>query len=156
MSEQDVTLRFDDSGKEVRLPVLGPTVGPRVVDIRRLYRDTGHFTFDPGYLSTASCESKITYIDGEKGILLYRGYPIEQLAETSTFLEVCYLLLYGELPTQAEYDRFVREVEEVGETAPQSPFSVTGVPEPEEWLLLALAAAMLVWYIRTRRVGHLG
>jgi len=110
MSDQDVTLHFDDSGKEARLPVFSPTVGPRVIDIRRLYRDTGHFTFDPGYLSTASCESKITYIDGEKGTLLYRGYPIEQLAETSTFLEVCYLLLYGELPTQDEFAQFRSDI----------------------------------------------
>src|SRR3546814_8968246 len=82
----------------VELPVLTGTVGPDVIDVRSL-TSTGHFTFDPGFMSTASCESKITYIDGDKGILLHRGYPIEQLAEKSDYLETCYLLLNGELPT---------------------------------------------------------
>jgi citrate synthase len=102
--EQHVTLTLGD--KQYRLPVYSGTEGPDVIDIRKLYRDTGHFTFDPGYLSTASCESRITYIDGEAGILRYRGYPIEQLAENSSFLEVCYLLLYGELPTEDEFAAF--------------------------------------------------
>jgi citrate synthase len=93
-------------GKTVELPVLKGSVGPDVVDIRKLYGETDAFTFDPGFTSTASCESSITYIDGDKGILLYRGYPIEQLAEHSTFLEVCYLLLNGELPTASELDEF--------------------------------------------------
>ena len=75
-----------------------------MIDINSLYQDTGCFTYDPGFTSTASCESKITFIDGDKGILLYRGYPIDQLAEHGTFLETCYLLLYGELPTAAQYD----------------------------------------------------
>ena len=75
------------------------TIGPSVADIRNLYAETGMFTFDPGFTSTACCESKITYIDGDAGVLLYRGYPIEQLAEHGDFLETCYLLLYGELPT---------------------------------------------------------
>jgi len=110
MSEQDVTLILDDQGREVRLPVYSPTVGPRVVDIRKLYRDTGMFTFDPGYLSTASCESRITYIDGDQGVLLYRGYPIEQLAENSSFLEVCHLLLYGELPDADGFERFRTDI----------------------------------------------
>src|SRR5207244_8530789 len=83
-------------------PVLEGSVGPAVADIRKLYGQTGMFTYDPGFTSTASCESKITYIDGEEGILLYRGYPIEQLAEHGDFLETCYLLLYGELPTAAQ------------------------------------------------------
>ena len=80
------------------IPVLPGTVGPEVVDIRKFYADTGRFTYDPGFTSTASCQSAITYIDGEKGILLHRGYPIDQLAEQSTFMEVAYLLLHGELP----------------------------------------------------------
>ena len=86
--------------------MLDGTVGPEVVDIRKLYGETGMFTYDPGFTSTASCESAITYIDGEKGILLHRGYPIDQLAEQSTFMEVAYLLLHGELPTQDELDDF--------------------------------------------------
>src|SRR6187431_1843173 len=75
------------------------TIGPSVIDIGKLYGQTGMFTYDPGFTSTGSCESKITYIDGDEGVLLYRGYPIEQLAENGDFLETCYLLLYGELPT---------------------------------------------------------
>ena len=83
--------------------MLKGTTGPDVVDVRKLYGDADVFTFDPGFTSTASCESKITYIDGDAGVLLHRGYPIEQLAENSTFLEVCYLLLNGELPTATEF-----------------------------------------------------
>lgn len=97
-------------GKEdLQLPILKGTLGPDVIDIAGLGKlDT--FTFDPGFRATASCESKITYIDGEKGILLHRGYPIEQLAEHSNFLEVCFLLLYGELPTQRQSDDFTKKV----------------------------------------------
>jgi citrate synthase len=98
------------SDKKQDLNVLSGTIGPDTVDISSLYRDTGLFTYDPGYTSTASCESKITYIDGEKGILLYRGYPIDQLAEKGDFLETCYLLLYGELPTQTQKTEFDRRV----------------------------------------------
>jgi citrate synthase len=87
-------------------PVYGGTIGPDVIDIRALYAKTGMFTYDPGFLSTASCASKITYIDGDKGVLLYRGYPIEQLAVSCDFLEVCYLLLNGELPTAGEKHQF--------------------------------------------------
>ncbi|MDP2618804.1 MAG: citrate/2-methylcitrate synthase, partial [Hyphomicrobiales bacterium] len=96
--------------KKLDLNVVSGTIGPDVVDISSLYRETGKFTYDPGYTSTASCESKITYIDGEKGILLYRGYPIDQLAEKGDFLETCYLLLYGELPTQTQKIEFDRRV----------------------------------------------
>src|SRR5213082_3229736 len=94
-------------GGKFDFPVLDGTVGPQVIDIRKLYGETGMFTYDPGFTSTASCESAITYIDGEKGILLHRGYPIEQLAEKSTFMEVAYLLLNGELPDRKELDEFV-------------------------------------------------
>src|SRR5947209_16240596 len=85
-----------------QFPVLDGSVGPEVVDIRKFYAETGMFTYDPGFTSTASCKSAITYIDGEKGILLHRGYPIDQLAENSTFMEVAYLLINGELPTKTE------------------------------------------------------
>src|ERR1700759_914994 len=88
------------------LQVIKGTTGPDVIDVRKLYDDSGVFTFDPGFTSTASCESKITYIDGDAGVLLHRGYPIEQLAKNSSFLEVCYLLLHGELPTAAEFTDF--------------------------------------------------
>ncbi len=92
--------------KDISLPVLKGSVGPDVVDIRKLYAESDLFTYDPGFTSTASCESQITYIDGDKGVLLYRGYPIDQLAEQSSFLEVCYLLLNGELPTAPQYKDF--------------------------------------------------
>ncbi|UOK70036.1 citrate synthase [Ancylobacter polymorphus] len=96
---KSATLTIGDESWE--LPILNGTIGPDVIDIAKLYAQTGKFTYDPGFTSTASCESQITYIDGDEGILLYRGYPIEQLAE-SDFLETCYLLLYGELPTAAQ------------------------------------------------------
>ncbi|MPT21524.1 MAG: citrate (Si)-synthase [Starkeya sp.] len=96
---KSATLTIGDESWE--LPILNGTIGPNVMDIAKLYAQTGKFTYDPGFTSTASCESQITYIDGDEGILLYRGYPIEQLAE-SDFLETCYLLLYGELPTAAQ------------------------------------------------------
>ncbi|MBY0338878.1 MAG: citrate (Si)-synthase [Acetobacteraceae bacterium] len=105
-----VTVTVDGSNKSARLPLMGGSLGPQVLDIRKLYSELGVFTFDPGYGSTASCESKITYIDGDAGILMYRGYPIEQLAEQSDFIEVCYLLMYGELPTAAELEKFRKGV----------------------------------------------
>ncbi len=102
------TLSF--GGKTLELPMMSPVSGPDVIDIRKLYAEADVFTFDPGFTSTASCESEITFIDGFKGELLYRGYPIDQLAEKSHFLEVCYLLLYGELPTALEIDDFESRV----------------------------------------------
>src|SRR5437867_12947693 len=92
--------------KSIELPAYSGTEGPNVLDIRKLYSDAGVFTYDPGYTSTASCESDITFIDGDRGILLYRGYSIDALAEHSNFLEVCYLLLYGNLPNKKEMDAF--------------------------------------------------
>ena len=94
------------AGKQVDMPVRSGTIGPDVIDVGKLYANTGCFTYDPGFTSTANCSSKITYIDGDAGVLLYRGYPIDQLAEQSNFLEVCYLLLHGELPTKSQYDQF--------------------------------------------------
>ena len=104
MTDKTVTLGTP-AGEKI-LPVLEGSVGPDVVDIRKLYAETGMFTYDPGFTSTASCQSAITYIDGEKGILLHRGYPIDQLAEKSTFMEVSYLLLHGELPKKEELEKF--------------------------------------------------
>ncbi len=98
------------AGKQYELPVFGGTEGPNVLDIRHLYSDADVFTYDPGFTSTGSCESQITFIDGDKGVLLYRGYPIDQLAAHSNFLEVCYLLLYGALPSKAEMETFDRTV----------------------------------------------
>jgi citrate synthase len=100
----------DQSGRSLELPVLEGSVGPTVIDIRKLYAETGQFTYDPGFTSTASCSSKITFIDGEEGVLLHRGYSIEDLATKSDFLEVAYLILFGELPTASERAKFVNGV----------------------------------------------
>ena len=105
MSQLDqITLNAGD--KTVAMPVLHPTLGQPCIDIARLPKETGCFTYDPGFGATASCKSAITYIDGDEGVLLYRGYPIEQLAEKSNFLEVAYLLMNGELPTAGEFGKF--------------------------------------------------
>ena len=101
-----VTLTDNQTGKCFEFDLIKGSVGPKVIDIRELYEQTGFFTYDPGFTSTASCESKITYIDGNKGILLYDGYSIEELAERSTFLEVCYLLLYSALPNKRNLAEF--------------------------------------------------
>ena len=104
MADDQATLAL--AGKDTGFPVRHGSVGPDVIDIRKLYGQTGAFTYDPGFTSTAACESAITYIDGDQGILLHRGYPIDQLAEKSTFMEVAYLLLNGELPRQEELEKF--------------------------------------------------
>jgi citrate synthase len=101
-----VTMTLDGSNKSSTLPLVEGSIGPAVADIRKIYGDLGIFTYDPGYGATASCESKITYIDGDVGVLLYRGYPIEQLAEHSHFLEVAYLIMHGELPTAGQLEEF--------------------------------------------------
>lgn len=106
MSEDTVTVIDNASGRRIDLPLMKATQGPAAIDIGRFYRELGYFTYDPGFLSTASCQSSLTFIDGEQGVLQYRGYPIEQLAEKSNFLEVAYLMLYGRLPTRTELDGF--------------------------------------------------
>ena len=109
-NKKTFTLTDDSSGEQIELPVMEGTVGPRVIDVRRLYAETGCFTYDPGYTSTGSCESRITYIDGEEGVLLYRGYPIQELATNCDYPEVCYLLLYGDLPTQKQQSKFEHDI----------------------------------------------
>ncbi len=109
-SDVKATLSFSDGSPSVDFPLYKGTVGPDVIDIRTLYGKTGKFTYDPGFMSTAACNSSITYIDGDKGELLYRGYPIEQLAVKCDFLETCYLLLNGELPNATQKDTFVNTV----------------------------------------------
>ena len=110
MAETTKTATLTLDGKTYELPVMSPSAGPDVLDIRKLYGQADVFTYDPGFTSTASCESAITFIDGDKGELLYRGYPIDQLAEKSNYLEVCYLLLHGELPDKATLDDFIYRV----------------------------------------------
>jgi citrate synthase len=109
-SDVKATLSFSDGSPSMDMPIYKGTVGPDVIDIRKLYGQTGKFTYDPGFLSTASCNSTITYIDGDKGELLYRGYPIEQLAVNCDYLETCYLLLYGELPNPSQKSDFEARV----------------------------------------------
>ena len=106
MSKDSVTIIDNLSGRQIELPLKRGTHGPAAIDIGRFYRELGYFTYDPGFLSTASCQSKLTFIDGDKGILLYGGYPIEQLAEKSSFLEVAYLMLYGKLPAPEQLNNF--------------------------------------------------
>ncbi len=110
VSDTKATLSFSDGSPSLELPIYKGSVGPDVIDIRKLYATTGKFTYDPGFMSTAACNSSITYIDGDKGELLYRGYPSEQLAVHADFLETCYLLLNGELPNAAERQEFVHTV----------------------------------------------
>jgi citrate synthase len=110
MSNNTVTITDNRTGKKVDLDILDPTMGSSTIDIRKLHKELGLFTYDPGFQATASCKSDITYIDGDKGVLLYRGYPIEQLAEKSGYLETSYLLIYGHLPTPDEYFTFVRTI----------------------------------------------
>ena len=105
-----VTLIDNQSGKKYDMPVLSGAIGPQVIDVRKLYGDTGFFTYDPGYTSTGACKSKITYIDGDAGVLLHRGYPIEELAEKSDFMEVAYLILKGDLPNAADKKKFERDI----------------------------------------------
>ena len=106
MAKNTVTITDNRTGKQIELPVRQATEGPDAVDIGRFFRELGYFTYDPGFVSTASCHSKLTYLDGDQGELMYRGYPIEQLAEHSSFLEVAYLMLYGELPDHEQLKEF--------------------------------------------------
>ena len=108
---QDAYRLISPDGKEIELPIHRGTTGPDVIDVARLYREHGVFTYDPGFVATGSCKSDITFIDGEEGVLMYRGYPVEQLAKHSNFIEVCYLLLHGSLPTKSEpaaFDHTIR------------------------------------------------
>lgn len=113
MTESDqktFTLTNDQTGENWKLPVLEGTCGPSVVDVRKLYAETGHFTFDPSFTSTGSCKSRLTFIDGDEGILMHRGYDIKDLAVKSTFMEVAYLLLYGDLPTTPQLNQFIHNI----------------------------------------------
>ncbi len=142
MTDRKVTLQLDDGSAPIELPVLEPTVGNPVIDIASLTR-YGYFTYDPGFVSTAACESAITYIDGEAGVLLHRGYPIDQLAEQSDHLELCYLLLYGELPNQAQKDDFTRSIRGKAAVDPRLGKLFEGFPRsahPMSMLTSAVAA----------------
>jgi len=146
-SSGKVVLTYGE-GKTVEFPLMRGTVGPDVIDIRSLYGKTGMFTYDPGFLSTASCQSSITYIDGDKGELLYRGYPIEQLAAHCDFLETCYLLLNGELPTPAQKKTFVTTVTQHTMVHEQMQFFLRGFRRDAHPMavLTGLVGAMSAFY----------
>jgi len=110
MAKSTATLTDNETGKSFEFPIIHGTIGPRLVDIRKMYGASGMFTYDPGFTSTGSCGSKITYIDGDEGVLLYRGYNIAELAEQSDFMECCYLLMNGELPNKAQKEKFSRDI----------------------------------------------
>ncbi|MEM8784573.1 MAG: citrate/2-methylcitrate synthase, partial [Pseudomonadota bacterium] len=110
MTRTTRTVTLTDGGETIDLSVYSGSVGPEVIDVRPLYGKLGMFTYDPGFASTASCESRITYIDGNEGVLEYRGYPIQQLAEQSDFLEVAYLLIHGDLPDKGELETFTTSI----------------------------------------------
>ncbi|HET7262073.1 MAG TPA: citrate synthase [Casimicrobiaceae bacterium] len=148
MSDRTANLKFSDETTPVTFPVLSGTVGPAVVDIRSLYGKTGRFTYDPGFLSTASCSSAITFIDGDKGELLYRGYPIDELALNCDFLEVCHLLLYGELPNAAQREDFDGRVTKHTMVNEQMQFFLRGFRRDAHPMavLTGLVAAMSAFY----------
>ncbi|MCE2971074.1 MAG: citrate synthase [Burkholderiales bacterium] len=147
-SEHKATLSFTDGTAPLDLPILKGTVGPDVIDIRQLYAKTGKFTYDSGFMSTAACNSTITYIDGDKGELLYRGYPIEQLAVQSDFLEVCHLILFGDLPNADQKKDFVARVTKHTMVHEQMQFFLRGFRRDAHpmSILMGLVAAMSAFY----------
>jgi citrate synthase len=121
-------LFIDGNDKPIELPIIEASIGTPVIDVTKLYEESGMFTYDPGFMSTASCNSSITYIDGDEGVLLHRGYSIEDLAESSDFIEVCYLLLYGELPTAKEKEEFLAKIRQHTMIHEQLQFLFRGFP----------------------------
>jgi citrate synthase len=148
LSDKKATLSFSDGSPSVDFPIYKGTVGPDVIDLRKLYGSTGKFTYDPGFLSTAACQSKITYIDGDKGELLYRGYPIEQLATKCDFLETCYLILNGELPNESQRKDFVTRVTQHTMVHEQMQFFLRGFRRDAHpmAILTGLVGAMSAFY----------
>ncbi len=139
MSDQKAKIEVNNKVAE-ELPILKGTMGPSVIDVTKLYRDTGMFTYDPGFMSTASCESKITYIDGEQGILMHRGYKIQDLAEQSDYLEVAYLLLHGELPNKEQKQKFIYEVKHHTLVHEQLQFLYRGFPRKAHPMAILVGA----------------
>ena len=148
LSDKKATLSFSDGSPSIELPIYQGTIGPDVMDIRKLYGQTGNFTYDPGFMATASCGSSITYIDGDKGELLYRGYPIEQLAVNCDFLEVCYLLLKGELPNAEQKKAFDESVNRHNMVNEQMHFFLRGFRRDAHPMavLTGLVGAMSAFY----------
>lgn len=136
------------NGRNIELPIMNSTIGPDVIDVTKLYRESGLFTYDPGFMSTAACESKISYIDGERGILRHRGYNIEELAEKSDFMEVAYLLLNGELPAVAEKEAFIKDIRTHSTVHEQLQFMFRGFPRRSHpmAILIGAVASLSVFY----------
>lgn len=128
VTKRKAKLIIDGITKTIELPIISGTQGPAVIDVTQLYAQTGMFTYDPGFMSTASCDSSISFIDGEKGVLMHRGYPIAELAEKSDYMEVCYLLLYGELPTATEKEEFIERIKQHTMVHEQLQFLYRGFP----------------------------
>ena len=147
-SSDKATLTFSDGSPSIDLPIHKGTIGPDVIDIRKLYGQTGKFTYDPGFLSTASCSSAITYIDGDKGELLYRGYPIEQIAVQCDYMETCYLILYGELPNAQQKKAFADRVTQHTMVHEQMQFFLRGFRRDAHPMavLTGLVGAMSAFY----------
>lgn len=139
MTQETASLQVNNLKSE-ELPVIPGTMGPSVVDVTKLYRETGMFTYDPGFMSTASCESKITYINGEKGILMHRGYMIQDLASKSDFLEVAYLLLHGELPDKKNKDEFTYQIKHHTLVHEQLQFLLRGFPRKAHPMAILVGA----------------
>lgn len=154
-SNNKVTLTFSDGSPSVELPVYKGTVGPDAIDIRPLYGAVGKLTYDPGFMSTASCSSAITYIDGEKGELLYRGYPIEQLAVNCDFMETCHLLLRGELPNAVEKEKFTNDVKKYSMVHEQMQFFFRGFRRDAHPMavLVATVGALASFYHESLDIG---
>ncbi len=151
-----VTITDNATGKTMECPVLHGVHGVPVVDIQGLYKNLGYFTHDPGFTTTSSCESRITYIDGDEGVLLYRGYPIEQLAEKSSYLEVCYLLLYGELPTPTQWQDFEARIRKHTMVHEDGRHFLRGYRRGAHpmGMLVGLTGAMSTFYHATLDVGN--
>ena len=128
MNDRKALLKLPNQKTEIELPIIEGTKGPSAIDVRNLYKDTGYFTYDPGFMSTASCDSSITYIDGENGILQHRGYNITDLAEKCDFMDICYLLLYGSLPNQSEKGNFINSIKHHTMVHEQLQFFFRGFP----------------------------
>ncbi|MDX9914183.1 MAG: citrate/2-methylcitrate synthase, partial [Candidatus Moranbacteria bacterium] len=156
LADNKATLNFSNGSPSLELPVYKGSIGPDVIDIRKLYAQTGMFTYDPGFLSTASCQSAITFIDGDKGELLYRGYPIEQIATNCDYLDTCYLLLNGELPSPTERSDFHKLVINHTMVAEQMQFFLRGFRRDAHpmAILTGLVGGLSAFYHDSTDINH--
>jgi len=139
-NKRNAKLYIDGSSEAIELPIIDGNLGPSVIDVTKLYSQSGMFTYDPGFMSTASCDSEITYIDGDEGTLMHRGYPIAELAEKSDFMEVCFLLLYGNLPNKTEKEEFLAKIKQHTMVHEQLRFLFRGFPRSSHPMAIMVAA----------------